>query len=162
MSDFIYIYNIIKSLPTTLPTTKHQIKTELIRGYCTQTLRFSCNWREWAPYRRAPRRGPWGFSISVLNSFGGNFVRRDLRNGSSIPLYGTRGTHHGPGLLRLIHNRQTGDPGSRAVRLGPWGFSVGGLKSFGGSLVLAHLYSRSNFKLNRAAAFAEWRQLLSA
>ena len=25
-----------------------------------------------------------------------------------------------------------------------------------------HLYSRTNFKLNRAAALAEWRQLLSA
>ena len=25
-----------------------------------------------------------------------------------------------------------------------------------------HLYSRSNFKLNRTAALAEWRQLLSA
>ena len=25
-----------------------------------------------------------------------------------------------------------------------------------------HLYSRINFKLNRVAAFAEWRQLLSA
>ena len=26
----------------------------------------------------------------------------------------------------------------------------------------AYLYSRTNFKLNRAAALAEWRQLLSA
>jgi putative transposase len=25
-----------------------------------------------------------------------------------------------------------------------------------------HLYSRTNFKLNRAATLAEWRQLLSA
>jgi hypothetical protein len=25
-----------------------------------------------------------------------------------------------------------------------------------------HLYSRTDFKLNRAAALAEWRQLLSA
>jgi putative transposase len=25
-----------------------------------------------------------------------------------------------------------------------------------------HLYSRTNFKLNRAAALADWRQLLSA
>jgi hypothetical protein len=25
-----------------------------------------------------------------------------------------------------------------------------------------HLYSHTNFKLNRAAALAEWRQLLSA
>jgi hypothetical protein len=25
-----------------------------------------------------------------------------------------------------------------------------------------HFYSRDNFKLNRTAAFAEWRQLLSA
>jgi len=25
-----------------------------------------------------------------------------------------------------------------------------------------HLYSRTNFKLNRTAALAEWRQLLSA
>ena len=25
-----------------------------------------------------------------------------------------------------------------------------------------HLYSRTNFKLNRATALAEWRQLLSA
>jgi hypothetical protein len=29
-------------------------------------------------------------------------------------------------------------------------------------LFRCHLYSRINFKLNRAAALAEWRQLLSA
>ena len=28
---------------------KHQIKTELIRVYFTQPLRFSCNWLETAP-----------------------------------------------------------------------------------------------------------------
>ena len=28
------INNKTKSIPTALPTTKHQIKTELIRGYC--------------------------------------------------------------------------------------------------------------------------------
>jgi len=28
--------------------------------------------------------------------------------------------------------------------------------------VATHLYTRTNFKLNRAAALAEWRQLLSA
>ena len=37
-----------------------------------------------------------------------------------------------------------------------WGFDGGvGLQE-------RHLYSRTNFKLNRAAALAEWRQLLSA
>jgi hypothetical protein len=30
------------------------------------------------------------------------------------------------------------------------------------SLEECHLYSRTNFKLDRAAALAEWRQLLSA
>ena len=53
---------------------KHPIKTELIRGYCAQPLRFSCNWREWAPNPRAPRLGPRPFSTSLINSFGGNFV----------------------------------------------------------------------------------------
>ena len=28
-----------------------------------------------APYHRAPRLGPRAFSISLVNSFGGNFVR---------------------------------------------------------------------------------------
>ena len=37
-----------------------------------------------------------------------------------------------------------------------WGFDGGvGLQE-------RHLYSYTNFKLNRAAALAEWRQLLSA
>ena len=41
-------------IPTTLPTTKHQIKTELIRGYCTQPLRFSCSRRQWLPHSKGP------------------------------------------------------------------------------------------------------------
>ena len=48
--------------------------------------------------------------------------------------------------------------GSCAGRLGHWGFSVGVVDLLGGS----HLYPRINFKRNRAAALAEWRQLLSA
>jgi hypothetical protein len=32
----------------------------------------------------------------------------------------------------------------------------------GGNFVWMHFYSRINFMLNRAAALAEWRQLLSA
>ena len=28
------------------------------------------------PYRRAPRLGPWAFSISLVNLFGSNFVWR--------------------------------------------------------------------------------------
>ena len=56
-----------------------------------------------------------------------------------------------------------GDPGSRAARLEPRGFSVGFVKSLGrGFVARLGLYSRINFKLNRAAALAEWRQLLSA
>ena len=51
----------------------------------------------------------------------------------------------------------------RAPRLVPRAFSVGVVDSLKGSCVLErHLYLRNNFKLNRAAALAEWRQLLSA
>ena len=45
------------------------------------------------------------------------------------------------------------------------GSSVGRAGSFWGSFVAdqeGHLYSRTNFKPSRAAALAEWRQLLSA
>ena len=51
--------------------------------------------------------------------------------------------------------------------LGPW--SAKGATGAGCGVMLAvrglqerHLYSRTNFKLNRTAALAEWRQLLSA
>ena len=54
IEDFIGINIKKKSLPTTLPTTKHQIKTELIRGYCTQPLRFSYNRRQWLPHSTGP------------------------------------------------------------------------------------------------------------
>jgi len=50
-------------------------------------------------------------------------------------------------------------PYPRAPRLGPRAFSVSLVNSFGGSFVWRHLYPRINFKLNRAAALAEWRQL---
>ena len=54
-------------------------------------------------------------------------------------------------------------PYPRAPRLGPRAFSISVVNSFGGNFVWdRHLYSRTNFKLNRAAALAEWRQLLSA
>ena len=53
-------------------------------------------------------------------------------------------------------------PYPRAPRLGPRAFSVGGVVSFEGNFVWRHLYSRTNFKLNRTAALAEWCQLLSA
>jgi hypothetical protein len=44
-------------------------------------------------------------------------------------------------------------------------FKVSGLhnlNSFGGNFVRRHLHSRINFKLNRATALTECRQLLSA
>ena len=57
----------------------------------------------------------------------------------------------------------TGAPYPRAPRLGPRAFSIGLVNSFGGNFVWnCHLYSRTNFKLNRTAALTEWRQLLSA
>ena len=50
-----------------------------------------------------------------------------------------------------------------APRLGPRPFSISLVNSFGGNFVwLRNLYSRTNFKLNRTTALAEWRQLLSA
>ena len=49
-----------------------------------------------------------------------------------------------------------------APRLGPRPFSISLVNSFGDNFVGRHLYSRINFKLNRAVALAEWRQLLSA
>jgi hypothetical protein len=71
------------------------------------------------------------------------------------------------GLLSPIQTDETrqahpGPPYPRAPRLGPRAFSVGSVDSFGDNFVGHHLYSRTNFKLNRAAALAEWRQLLSA
>ena len=52
-------------------------------------------------------------------------------------------------------------PGPRASDHGP--LVLGVVNSLGGLLFgNAIFYSRTNFKLNRAAALAEWRQLLSA
>jgi hypothetical protein len=53
-------------------------------------------------------------------------------------------------------------PQTRAPPLGHRPFSISVVNSFEGNFVWRHLYSRTNFKLNRAAALAEWRQLLSA
>jgi hypothetical protein len=53
-------------------------------------------------------------------------------------------------------------PHFRAPRLGPRAFSIRVVNSLSWSFVCRHLYSRTNFKLNRAAALAEWRLLLSA
>ena len=54
-------------------------------------------------------------------------------------------------------------PYHMAPRLGPRALSVSIVNSLGGGFVLyRHFYSRLNFKLNCAAALAEWRQLLSA
>jgi hypothetical protein len=56
-----------------------------------------------------------------------------------------------------------GAPAYLGVRRGHQPFSISLVNSFGGNFVWQlHLYSRDNFKLNRAAALAEWRQLLSA
>jgi len=72
------------------------------------------------------------------------------------------------GLLCLIakvepYDLGTGTPNFRALRLGPWALSISVVNSFGGGFVwLRHLYSPINFKLNRAAALAEWRHLLIA
>ena len=46
------------------------------------------------------------------------------------------------------------------VRLRRYGGWVWG--NVGCEAVATHLYARLNFKLNRAAALTEWRQLLSA
>ena len=59
-------------------------------------------------------------------------------------------------------SRWTTAPYPRAPRLGPRAFSISVVNSLDGGFVCRHLYSRANFKLNRAAALAEWRQLLSA
>jgi len=40
------------------------------RGYCTQSLRFSRNRREWAPYHMARRLGPRAVSIGSVDSLG--------------------------------------------------------------------------------------------
>ena len=86
-----------------------------------------------------------------------------------------RSTHHkasdqnrvNQGLLYLIATvePQVQGPGAlcpRALRLGPRPFSISVVNSFEGNFVWRHLYSRINFKQTRAAALAEWRQLLSA
>jgi hypothetical protein len=72
------------------------------------------------------------------------------------------------GLLHLILTAETQAHGPAPPILGPRVSDHGPLvlavvNSFGGNFVwTGHLYSRTNFKLNRAAALAEWRQLLSA
>ena len=54
-------------------------------------------------------------------------------------------------------------PYPRAPRLGPRAFSISLVNSFGGNFVWTAISIHAlNFKLNRAAALAEWRQLLSA
>ena len=53
---------------------KHQIKTDLIRGYCAQSMQLRHRPMERPPYPRAPRLGPWAFSISVVNSLERDFV----------------------------------------------------------------------------------------
>ena len=63
-------------------------------------------------------------------------------------------------LSYTVQDRPTPNP--RAPRLGPRAFGISIVNSFGGNFVWMHLDSRTNFKLNRDAALAEWRQLLSA
>jgi hypothetical protein len=64
--------------------------------------------------------------------------------------------------MQLSRRPQDWAPYDRAPRLGPRGLNISVVNSLGWSFVRRHLYSRANFTLNRAAAFAEWRQLLSA
>ena len=60
-------------------------------------------------------------------------------------------------------SRWTTAPNPRAPRLGPRAFSISLVNSLGKGFVwLYNFYSHLNFKLNRATALAEWRQLLSA
>ena len=72
------------------------------------------------------------------------------------------------GLLCLIakvepYDLGTGTPNFRASRLGPRAFSISVVNSLEDGFVGGnHVYSCTNFKLTRAAALAEWRQLLSA
>ena len=67
-------------------------------------------------------------------------------------------------IVYLIHSVEPESPWTgpfyfRAPRLGPRAFSVSVVDSLKGSFVWGrHLYSRANFKLNLAAAIAEWRQ----
>ena len=57
----------------------------------------------------------------------------------------------------------TGPPYPRAPRLGPRAFSISLVNSFGVNFVWQlQLYSRTNFKLNRAAALAERLLFLSS
>ena len=77
---------------------------------------------------------------------------------------------NGRGLLCLIAKFEIRDyrphpPNHKAPRLGPRAFSTGVVEiHWGRGLfeVRPSLFTNSNFKLNRAAALAEWRQLLSA
>ena len=55
-----------------------------------------------------------------------------------------------------------GTPYHRPLRLGPRLFTISVLKSLGGISFGRHLFSRTNFKPNRAGALFEYRQLLSA
>ena len=57
----------------------------------------------------------------------------------------------------------SGPPNHRAPRLGHRAFSVSVVNSFRlGFVWVYNFYSHLNFKLNRAAALAEWHELLGA
>ena len=73
----------------------------------------------------------------------------------------------GQGLLCLIATVETqgigpGTPDHGHCALGTGPLVLGLLNHWTGVLLACHLYSRTNFKLIRAAALSEWRQLLSA
>ena len=84
-----------------------------------------------------------------------------------LVLFGPRSVDQLQGLLRPIATTEPQDHGPappchRATRLGPRAFRISVVNSLSWSFVCRHIYSRTNFKLNRSAAFFEWRQLLSA
>ena len=66
-------------------------------------------------------------------------------------------------MTRRTQGHAPWGPEPSATRLAPRALSTGVVVSLGEGFVWdGYLYSRTNFKLNRAAVLAKWHQLLSA
>ena len=80
------------------------------------------------PGSRAPRLGPWAFSISVVDSLGISFVG-GVCHWPSILLHGTRAAHGGSRLVCFILERLALFHGPWVPRLGPRDFRIGDVGS---------------------------------
>ncbi len=128
--------------------------------------------KTWPGVPAPSRLGPWTWSqeprtVGIGSRTHVLLIALPRHSWDWLVLLGPRSVDQQQRLLYLIatvepQDQATEAPYPRAPRLGPRAFSVGVVNSLGVILFGCHLYSRTNFKLNRAAALAEWRQLSSA